>query len=116
MSIQIQDPEAKAMLAMSGRQMHSEAYREPEPILDETDSGLDVDALRIVANGVNKLKTNDNAFIIITHYQRLLDYIIPDIVHVLYKGKIIKTAGKELAHIVETKGYDEMIKEQEENG
>ncbi|MFA6703213.1 MAG: Fe-S cluster assembly ATPase SufC [Bacteroidales bacterium] len=85
-------------------------------ILDETDSGLDVDALRIVANGVNKLKTNDNAFIIITHYQRLLDYIIPDIVHVLYKGKIIKTAGKELAHVVETKGYDEMIKEQEENG
>lgn len=85
-------------------------------ILDETDSGLDVDALRIVANGVNKLKTNNNAFIVITHYQRLLDYIIPDIVHVLYKGKIIKTAGKELAHIVETKGYDEMIKEQEENG
>ena len=85
-------------------------------ILDETDSGLDVDALRIVAHGVNKLKTNNNAFIVITHYQRLLDYIVPDIVHVLYKGKIIKTAGKELAHIVETKGYDEMIKEQEENG
>lgn len=84
-------------------------------ILDETDSGLDVDALRIVANGVNKLKTGNNAFIVITHYQRLLDYIVPDIVHVLYKGKIIKTAGKELAHIVETKGYDEMIKEQEEN-
>lgn len=84
-------------------------------ILDETDSGLDVDALRIVANGVNKLKTGNNAFIVITHYQRLLDYIVPDIVHVLYKGKIIKTAGKELAHIIETKGYDEMIKEQEEN-
>jgi Fe-S cluster assembly ATP-binding protein len=85
-------------------------------ILDETDSGLDVDALRIVAHGVNKLKTNSNAFIVITHYQRLLDYIVPDIVHVLYKGRIIKTAGKELAHVVETKGYDEMIKEQEENG
>lgn len=82
-------------------------------ILDETDSGLDVDALRIVANGVNKLKTKENAFIIITHYQRLLDYIVPDIVHVLYKGRIIKTAGRELAHIVETQGYDEMIREQE---
>lgn len=66
-------------------------------ILDETDSGLDIDALRIVANGVNKLKTNDNATIVITHYQRLLDYIKPDIVHVLYKGRIVKTAGPELA-------------------
>ncbi|MCI1720006.1 MAG: Fe-S cluster assembly ATPase SufC [Bacteroidales bacterium] len=84
-------------------------------ILDETDSGLDVDALRIVAHGVNKLKTSNNAFIVITHYQRLLDYIVPDVVHVLYKGRIIKTAGKELAHVVETKGYDEMIKEQEES-
>ena len=74
------------------------AMLEPKlAILDETDSGLDIDALRIVAAGVNKLKTKDNSFIIITHYQRLLDYIIPDVVHVLYDGKIIKTAGKELA-------------------
>jgi len=79
-------------------------------ILDETDSGLDVDALRIVAAGVNKLKKPDNAFIIITHYQRLLDYIVPDIVHVLYDGRIIKTAGKELAIEVETRGYDWLIK------
>lgn len=79
-------------------------------ILDETDSGLDVDALRIVATGVNKLKRADNATIVITHYQRLLDYIVPDIVHVLYKGKIIKSAGKELALEVETKGYDWLIK------
>jgi Fe-S cluster assembly ATP-binding protein len=78
-------------------------------ILDETDSGLDVDALRIVAAGVNKLKKPDNAFIVITHYQRLLDYIIPDVVHVLYNGKIIKTAGKELALEVENKGYDWLI-------
>lgn len=82
-------------------------------ILDETDSGLDVDALRIVANGVNKLKTPQNASIIITHYQRLLDYIVPDIVHVLYKGRIIKTAGKELALEVESKGYDWLIKEED---
>jgi Fe-S cluster assembly ATP-binding protein len=75
-------------------------------ILDETDSGLDVDALRVVASGVNKLKTPDNAFIVITHYQRLLNYIIPDTVHVLYNGKIIKTAGAELALEVEQKGYD----------
>ena len=79
-------------------------------ILDETDSGRDVDALRIVATGVNKLKKADNATIVITHYQRLLDYIVPDIVHVLYKGKIIKTAGKELALEVETRGYDWLIK------
>ena len=79
-------------------------------ILDETDSGLDVDALRIVATGVTKLKRPDNATIVITHYQRLLDYIVPDIVHVLYKGKIIKTAGKELALEVETRGYDWLIK------
>lgn len=78
-------------------------------ILDETDSGLDVDALRIVANGVNKLKTPDNASIVITHYQRLLDYIVPDIVHVLYKGRIIKTSGKELALEVEKRGYDWLI-------
>lgn len=80
-------------------------------ILDETDSGLDVDALRVVAQGVNKLKTKENAFVVITHYQRLLDYIVPDIVHVLYKGQIIKTAGKELALEVETKGYDHLINE-----
>jgi Fe-S cluster assembly ATP-binding protein len=75
-------------------------------ILDETDSGLDIDALRIVANGVNKLKTPDNATIVITHYQRLLDYIKPDVVHVLYKGQIVKTAGPELALELEEKGYD----------
>jgi Fe-S cluster assembly ATP-binding protein len=75
-------------------------------ILDETDSGLDIDALRIVANGVNKLKTKENATIVITHYQRLLDYIKPDIVHVLYQGRIVKTAGPELALELEEKGYD----------
>jgi Fe-S cluster assembly ATP-binding protein len=75
-------------------------------ILDETDSGLDIDALRIVSEGVNKLKTPNNALILITHYQRLLDYIIPDFVHVLYKGKIVKSAGKELALELEEKGYD----------
>jgi len=75
-------------------------------ILDETDSGLDIDALRIVANGVNKLRSKDNAFIIITHYQRLLQYIIPDFVHVLYDGRIIKSGTKELAYELEEKGYD----------
>lgn len=75
-------------------------------ILDETDSGLDIDALRIVANGVNKLKTPQNACIVITHYQRLLDYIVPDFVHVLFDGKIVKTGTKELALILEEKGYD----------
>ncbi|KJD35274.1 cysteine desulfurase [Tamlana sedimentorum] len=75
-------------------------------ILDETDSGLDIDALRIVANGVNKLKSKDNSVIVITHYQRLLDYIVPDYVHVLYKGKIVKSGTKELAHELEAKGYD----------
>ena len=79
-------------------------------ILDETDSGLDIDAMKIVAAGVNKLKTPNNAFIVITHYQRLLDYIIPDVVHVLYNGRIIKTAGKELALEVEERGYDWLIK------
>ncbi|MCF8329794.1 MAG: Fe-S cluster assembly ATPase SufC [Crocinitomicaceae bacterium] len=83
-------------------------------ILDETDSGLDIDALRIVANGVNQLKTDQNATIIITHYQRLLDYIIPDFVHVLYDGRIVKTAGKELALELEEKGYD-WIKENKVN-
>lgn len=80
-------------------------------ILDETDSGLDIDALRIVANGVNKLKTKENAVIVITHYQRLLDFIVPDVVHVLYEGKIVKTAGKELALELEGKGYN-WIKEE----
>ena len=75
-------------------------------ILDETDSGLDIDALRVVANGVNKLRKPDNATILITHYQRLLDYIVPDYVHVLYKGRIVKTGGKELALELEEKGYD----------
>ena len=75
-------------------------------ILDETDSGLDIDALRIVANGVNKLKSADNATIVITHYQRLLDYIVPDFVHVLYDGKIVKTGDKSLALELEDKGYD----------
>ena len=80
-------------------------------ILDETDSGLDIDALRIVANGVNKLRSPKNAAIIITHYQRLLDYIIPDFVHVLYDGRIVKSGGKELALELEEKGYD-WIKEE----
>jgi Fe-S cluster assembly ATP-binding protein len=75
-------------------------------ILDETDSGLDIDALKVVANGVNKLKSKDNATIIVTHYQRLLDYIVPDFVHVLYDGKIVKSGGKELAFELEEKGYD----------
>ena len=75
-------------------------------ILDETDSGLDIDALRIVANGVNKLRSSDNAFILITHYQRLLEYIVPDFVHVLYDGRIVKSGTKELALELEEKGYD----------
>jgi Fe-S cluster assembly ATP-binding protein len=75
-------------------------------ILDETDSGLDIDALRIVANGVNKLKSKDNAVVIITHYQRLLDHIVPDFVHVLFDGKIVKSGDKTLAHKLEEKGYD----------
>jgi Fe-S cluster assembly ATP-binding protein len=80
-------------------------------ILDETDSGLDIDALKIVANGVNKLKSKDNATIVITHYQRLLDYIVPDFVHILYKGRIVKSGGKELALELEAKGYDDIKKE-----
>jgi Fe-S cluster assembly ATP-binding protein len=83
------------------------AMLEPKlAILDETDSGLDIDALRIVANGVNKLKSDNNAIVVITHYQRLLDYIVPDFVHVLYNGKIVKSGGKELAYELEEKGYD----------
>jgi len=75
-------------------------------ILDETDSGLDIDALRIVANGVNSLRSAERSFVVITHYQRLLDYIVPDFVHVLYNGRIVKSGGKELALELEEKGYD----------
>lgn len=83
------------------------AMLEPKlAILDETDSGLDIDALRVVANGVNKLRSDDNAFIVITHYQRLLEYIIPDFVHVIHDGKIVKSGTKELALELEEKGYD----------
>ena len=92
------------------------AMLEPKlAILDETDSGLDIDALRIVANGVNKLKNSENATLVITHYQRLLDYIIPDFVHVLYDGKIVKSGGKELAFELEEKGYDWIKKEASQN-
>ncbi|MCI2229408.1 Fe-S cluster assembly ATPase SufC [Polaribacter sp. MSW13] len=88
------------------------AMLEPKlAILDETDSGLDIDALRIVANGVNKLKSKDNAVIVITHYQRLLDYIVPDFVHVLYDGKIVKSGDASLALELEAKGYDWIKKE-----
>lgn len=88
------------------------AMLEPKlAILDETDSGLDIDALRIVANGVNQLRSEDRSFIIVTHYQRLLDYIVPDFVHVLYNGEIVKTGGKELALELEEKGYDWIKKE-----
>lgn len=83
-------------------------------ILDETDSGLDIDALRIVANGVNKLRNSENSTILITHYQRLLDYIVPDFVHILFNGRIVKTAGKELALKLEEKGYDWIKNEIEE--
>lgn len=83
------------------------AMLEPKlSILDETDSGLDIDALRIVSNGVNKLRNSNNATIVVTHYQRLLEYIVPDFVHVLYKGKIVKSGTKELALELEAKGYD----------
>lgn len=88
------------------------AMLEPKlAILDETDSGLDIDALKIVANGVNRFKNKDNAVIVVTHYQRLLDYIVPDFVHVLYKGRIVKSGTKELALELEAKGYD-WIKEE----
>ena len=83
------------------------ALLEPKlAILDETDSGLDIDALKTVANGVNALRSPERSAIVVTHYQRLLDYIVPDYVHILYKGKIVKTAGKELALELEEKGYD----------
>jgi len=88
------------------------AMLEPKlAILDETDSGLDIDALKIVSNGVNQLRNKDNAFIVITHYQRLLDYIVPDFVHVMYDGRIVKSGDKELAKELEAKGYD-WIKEE----
>ncbi len=83
-------------------------------ILDETDSGLDVDALRVVAEGVNKLKNDNNATIVITHYQRLLDYIRPEFIHILYKGRIVKSGGPELALEIENRGYD-WIKEEVDN-
>jgi|TARA_B100001059_G_scaffold29815_1_gene24102 Fe-S cluster assembly ATP-binding protein len=90
------------------------AMLEPKmAILDETDSGLDIDALRIVANGVNSLRSKDNTFIVITHYQRLLDYIVPDFVHVLFNGKIVKSGDKELAIELENRGYDWIKKEQQ---
>lgn len=88
------------------------ALLEPKlAILDETDSGLDIDALKVVANGVNKLRTSENATIVITHYQRLLEYIVPDFVHVLFDGRIVKSGGKELALELETKGYEWVKKE-----
>ena len=88
------------------------ALLEPKlAILDETDSGLDIDALKIVANGVNKLKSPDNATIVITHYQRLLEYIVPDYVHVLFKGKIVKSGNRELALELEEKGYEWITEE-----
>ena len=88
------------------------AMLEPKlSILDETDSGLDIDALKIVANGVNKLRDKENGFLVITHYQRLLEYIIPDYVHVLFEGKIVKSGSKELANKLEEKGYDWIKKE-----
>jgi Fe-S cluster assembly ATP-binding protein len=92
------------------------AMLEPKlAILDETDSGLDIDALRIVARGVNKLRSSDNAFLIITHYQRLLEYIVPDFVHVLYDGRIVKSGTKELALELEEKGYDWLKEEVSES-
>lgn len=91
------------------------AMLEPKlAILDETDSGLDIDALRIVSDGVNRLKTKDNATLVITHYQRLLDYVIPDVVHVLMDGKIVKSGGKELAKELEERGYDWLKEERAE--
>ena len=106
----------KSRISHQNRRKRNEIFQmamlEPRlSILDETDSGLDIDALRIVAEGVNKLKTPETSTIVITHYQRLLDYIKPDIVHVLYKGRIVKTAGPELALELEEKGYDWIKKE-----
>ena len=99
--------EKRAVVEKKRNEIFQMAMLEPKlSILDETDSGLDIDALRIVAEGVNKLKTPETSCIVITHYQRLLDYIKPDIVHVLYKGRIVKTAGPELALELEKRGYD----------
>lgn len=93
------------------------AVLEPKfSVLDETDSGLDVDALRIVANGINRLKKPHNATVLVTHYQRILNYIVPDYVHILYKGKIVRSGDKELALEVEKKGYDWLIKEPQASG
>ena len=78
-------------------------------ILDETDSGLDIDALQVVADGVNRLRSKDNAFLVVTHYQRLLNYIVPDYVHVMVDGRIVKSGGKELAQQLESKGYEGLI-------
>lgn len=99
-----------------GEKKRSEIFQmallEPKlAVLDETDSGLDIDALRIVANGVNALKSPENATLVITHYQRLLNYIVPDFVHVLYKGRIVRSGGKELAHELEADGYQKIIAE-----
>src|ERR1035437_1042697 len=97
----------KVIPEVKRKEIFQMAVLEPKlAILDETDSGLDIDALRIVANGVNMLKSPDKATIVVTHYQRLLNYIIPDYVHVLYKGRIVKSGGKELAFELEEKGYD----------
>jgi len=85
-------------------------------ILDETDSGLDIDALRIVANGINKLSNKDNAFILVTHYQRILNYVVPDFVHIIVDGKIVKSGGKELAHKLEAQGYDWILEEVAQGG
>ena len=102
--------EKRAIVELDNKLASRSAMLEPRlSILDETDSGLDIDALRIVAEGVNKLKTENNATIVITHYQRLLDYIAPDFVHVLYKGRIVKSGGPELALELEEKGYDWII-------
>ncbi|HHL57630.1 MAG: Fe-S cluster assembly ATPase SufC [Bacteroidetes bacterium] len=91
------------------------AMLEPKlAILDETDSGLDIDALKVVARGVNELRSTDNAFVVITHYQRLLDYIVPDFVHVMYDGRIVKSGGKGLAFELEEKGYDWIIDQEDE--
>jgi Fe-S cluster assembly ATP-binding protein len=91
------------------------AMLEPKlAILDETDSGLDIDALRIVSDGVNRLRNEGNATLVITHYQRLLDYVVPDVVHVLVDGKIVKTGGKELARELEERGYDWLKEERAE--
>jgi Fe-S cluster assembly ATP-binding protein len=84
-------------------------------ILDETDSGLDIDALRLVADGVNQLRSKDNSFVVITHYQRLLEYIVPDYVHVLYNGRFVKSGGKELALELEERGYDWIKEEADAN-